>query len=128
MPVADPLSFASRNAPTVASNEFFYQFPNCLPYENLDDCVKQIKRALRSEPTPLDEECIMKLSWEGATERMYEASGISVKDALRHKESGMDKEDRKAAEFHVDAARKSLFVRTLFGGKQLFPKKKQESL
>jgi hypothetical protein len=87
--------------------------------------VKKIKHALALDPVPLTEDFRTTLSWEGAIERMYKASGITTGEAKRRKESGLDKEDLKAAQFHVDTARKSRFVRTLFGGKYLSPKKKQ---
>jgi len=59
-----------------ASNEFFYQFPNCLAYNCLDDCVVKLIYALQSQPEPLSEKYAHILSWEGATERLYEAARI----------------------------------------------------
>lgn len=104
--------------PKHPSNDFFYQFPNCLAYETLDECVDHLIYAFRNKPTPLTDEIRHQLSWEGAIERLYEAAGITEE---RAREIIADKEveqDKKAAQFHVETARKSQFVGSLFSGKR----------
>ena len=93
--------------PKHPSNEFFIQFPNCLAYDDLDDCVVKLQYALANKPEPLSQKDQHKLSWEGAIERLYESSVVSSKDT----ESTVD---LKAASFHVEAARKSHYVSSLF--------------
>lgn len=105
--------------PKHPSNDFFYQFPNCLAYADLDDCMAKLLYALANQPMPLSEEHRHVLSWEGATERLYEASGIPKRDDAETDESTMDVEAEKAARFHVETGLKSKFVRDLFSGKIL---------
>jgi hypothetical protein len=59
------------------------------------------------------------LSWEGATDRLFETSAITVQDSIDRKESGKDEADMKAARFHVDSAKRSHFVSNLFSGRIL---------
>lgn len=95
--------------PKHPSNDFFLQFPNCLAYDKLDDCVEKLQYALSHSPVPLSEEDAFKLSWEGATERLYDA-------ALQQEITPAEKEQSaKAAQFHVDTSRKSQYVSKLFG-------------
>lgn len=79
----------------------------------------KLQYALENEPEPLTEKYIHMLSWEGATERLVIASGITKRQAAERKSKGLDKADMKAARFHVEAARKSHFVGNLFRGKIL---------
>ncbi|GAX13403.1 hypothetical protein FisN_34Lh002 [Fistulifera solaris] len=95
--------------PKHPSNDFFVQFPNCLAYDDLDDCVEKLQYALSHSPTKLSEEDSFKLSWEGATERLYDA-------ALREESTPEEKEQsRKAAQFHIETSKKSQYVSNLFG-------------
>lgn len=95
--------------PKHPSNDFFTQFPNCLAYNDLDDCVEKLQYALSHSPTRLSEEDAFKLSWEGATERLYDA-------ALRQESTPEEKEQSvKAAQFHVETSKKSQYVSSLFG-------------
>ena len=103
--------------PKHPSNEFFYQFPNCLAYEDLDDCVTKLQYALKHTPEPVTDKYRHMLSWEGATERLYRASGIRVQDADERQRSGLDQNYLKAAKFHMETAKKSHFVANL--GKNL---------
>lgn len=59
-----------------ASNEFFVDFPNCLAFADEDGCIEMIKHALAHDPEPLSEMDTMKLSWEGAMERLFDAAII----------------------------------------------------
>lgn len=102
-----------------ASNEFFFQFPNCLAYNSIDDCVTKLLYALKSEPEPLSEKHSHILSWEGATERLYDASSITEEEWKVWEETGVLKEDENAAKFHVESGLKSQFVKNLFSGKIL---------
>ena len=95
--------------PKHPSNDFFTQFPNCLAYDDLDDCVEKLQYALSHTPAKLSEEDTFKLSWEGATERLYDA-------ALRKESTPEEKEQSvKAARFHVETSKKSQYVSKLFG-------------
>jgi hypothetical protein len=108
--------------PKHPSNEFFLQFPNCLAYESLDDCVVKLQYAVANKPIPLSDEQVYMLSWEGATERLYQASGVPKvveTDEARFVRAGLLEEDIKAARFHVETARRSQFVSSLFNGKIL---------
>ena len=99
------------------------QFPNCLAYKGIDDCVVKLQYALANSPEPLSESGRRVLSWDGATDRLYEQSSITVRDAEERRDSGMDEADMKAAKFHVDSAKRSHFVSSLFSGKILSPSK-----
>ncbi len=112
-----PLKTA-RFRPT-ASNEFFEQFPNCLAYADLDDCVVKLRHALGHKPQPLSDEHAYALSWEGATERLFHAGAITVDEQEEWERTGILAADRKAAKFHAEGARSSQFVTDLFRGKLL---------
>lgn len=103
----------------IASNEFFYQFPNCLPYSTVDECVQKLQFALQNDPEPLTEKYLHILSWEGATERLIKASAITIQEEAERKAKGLDKADLKAAKFHVEGAKRSHYVGSLFRGKIL---------
>jgi len=102
--------------PKHPSNDFFYQFSNCLPYEDLDECLEKLQYALANKPKPLSSEEAYKLAWDGATERLYEASRIT-----EEQEKEDEEECRKAAQFHVQTARKSHYVSSLLSGNILRP-------
>jgi hypothetical protein len=74
---------------------------------------------MANTPEPLTEKFRHLLSWEGATDRLYETSSITVRDAQERRETGMEEADMKAAKFHVDSAKRSHFVSNLFSGKIL---------
>lgn len=102
-----------------ASNEFFYQFPNCLAYSNLDEAVEMLVHALKSKPEPLADVHSHALSWEGATERLYTAAAVTELEMKEWCESGVLAEAERAARFHVESGLKSRFVKNLFSGKVL---------
>lgn len=93
------------------SNTFFLQFPNCLSYETWDECLDRLQFALTNEPAPLTESFRHVLSWDGATERLIQASAITNREAQARIDKGLDKADIKAALFHVDAGTKSGWLR-----------------
>jgi len=67
--------------PSHPSNDFFAQFPNCLPYTDKEEFVGNLYYALTHSPEPLTEEYSYALSWEAATERFAAAGSISVTEA-----------------------------------------------
>jgi len=86
--------------PSHPSNEFFLQFPNCLAYKNLRECVEKIKWALENEPTPLSEDLAYIFTWEAATDRLIESSFISKREARARNKEGRDKGDLRMAWLH----------------------------
>jgi len=92
--------------PKHPSNEFFYQFPNCLAYTSLSDCMDKVKFALENEPTPLSEDIRHRFTWEGANERLVNASRITKRELQQRRVSGMEKADNEVARFHVSTAKK----------------------
>jgi digalactosyldiacylglycerol synthase len=67
--------------PSHPSNDFFAQFPNCLPYSNKEEFVGNLYYALTHSPAPLTTEYAYALSWAAATERLGAAGSISVEEA-----------------------------------------------
>ena len=63
--------------PRHPSNEFFYQFPNCLTYETPEEFAANVYWALNSDPRPLSPELRHELTWEAATDRLIDASMIT---------------------------------------------------
>ena len=102
--------------PKHPSNDFFYSFPNCLPYADLDECVAKMQYALENEPQPLDEETKRRLSWEGATERLYKAAAITVSAEASRGTSDAEEDRQKAVKFHLNSCRRSQFVASMFSG------------
>ena len=56
------------------SNEFFYQFPTCLPFTSFDDFSRAYSHALHHEPPPLSRGLRHTLTWEAATSRFCKAA------------------------------------------------------
>jgi len=69
--------------PSHPSNDFFIQFPNCLPYRNRREFVTTLRYAMNNDPPELSDELSNLLSWEAATTRCVEAAAISRRDAAR---------------------------------------------
>ncbi len=67
--------------PSHPSNDFFAQFPNCLPYTNAEEFVGNLYYALTHSPEPMTEEYSHALSWEAATERFAAAGSVSIAEA-----------------------------------------------
>lgn len=82
--------------PSHPSNDFFCQFPNCLPYSNKEEFVGNLYYALTHAPEPMSEEYSYALSWEAATERFAAAGSVSVaeaeamEEALSSSDAGID--------------------------------------
>jgi digalactosyldiacylglycerol synthase len=83
--------------PKHSSNEFFYDFPNCLPYETNTECIEHINFALEHDPVPMTKDVAHIFTWEAATDRLVEASKMSQKDANEYFGSG-----RKFLDVNVD--------------------------
>ena len=66
--------------PSHPSNDFFVQFPNCLPYSSKEEFVGNLYYALTHSPEPLSEAYSYALSWDAATERLEAAGSISVRE------------------------------------------------
>jgi len=67
--------------PSHPSNDFFAQFPNCLPYSNQDEFVGNLYYAMTHSPEPLSEEYSYALTWEAATKRFEAAAAVSIEEA-----------------------------------------------
>jgi digalactosyldiacylglycerol synthase len=86
--------------PVHPSNTFFLQFPNCLAYRNKLEFVANLRWAQSHDPDPLTPELHHQFTWEAATERLVEASAISVAEALERERLGRTKLDQRIAWFH----------------------------
>jgi len=100
--------------PKHPSNTFFLQFTNCLAYETLEECADKMEWALKNTPTLLSEEERRKFTWEAATERLLESSIVTVKQARKRAEDGMDKTDARIAYWLSESGEKSNMIRSLF--------------
>lgn len=67
--------------PSHPSNDFFAQFPNCLPYSSKEEFVGNLYYALTHSPEPLTKEYSYALSWEAATKRLESCGCITVAEA-----------------------------------------------
>ena len=100
--------------PRHPSNEFFMQFTNCLPYDTLEECADKMAWALDNIPTLLSKDERLKFTWEAATERLIEASIITIREARERAENGMDKTDARIAYWLSESGEKSNMIRSLF--------------
>mmetsp|Transcript_3216 Transcript_3216/g.4273 ORF Transcript_3216/g.4273 Transcript_3216/m.4273 type:complete len:1023 (+) Transcript_3216:214-3282(+) len=101
--------------PNHPSNEFFLQFPNCLAYNNLQECVEKIKWALDHDPVPLTQELRYIFTWEAATDRLVASSIITKREAKERSSAGYDKIDSRMAWLHSEGGKKGNFIKNLFG-------------
>ncbi|CAM9638879.1 unnamed protein product, partial [Sphacelaria rigidula] len=67
------------------SNEFFLQFPNCLPFDSPEDFSACISWALRHKPEELSPDLRYKLTWAAATDRLAKAAVMTVGERRRQK-------------------------------------------
>ena len=103
-------------ASSTASNTFFYQFPNCLAYTSLEDCLEKLEWALANDPVPLSEESAQKLSWEGANERLFDSAAVTRDEWEEWAETGKLKSDADAARFHVETGMTGQLIGKFFTG------------
>ena len=81
------------------SNLFFEQFPNCLMYKNPTEFITNLQYALGNDPQPLSSHHYHTLTWEAATERLYDASIVTQRDAQRSKRLvGISRREERAKE------------------------------
>ena len=99
---------------STASNEFFYQFQNCLTFETTKECVDKLQWALNNTPVPLTDEERHKFTWEGATERLFEYSGITKREMRERERSGANKADSRIAWFLTESGRTGNFIGKLY--------------
>jgi hypothetical protein len=91
--------------PKHPSNEFFYQFSNCLAYENIDEFVKLVNFALNNDPTPLSPEMAHVFTWEAAMDRLVGAAAITESEYADLDKSGRLQRDKRKAWIHKESGR-----------------------
>lgn len=103
--------------PEHPSNDFFRSFPNALFYSDAAEFVQQLSKARATEPEPLNQDLRHLLSWEAATERLFESASVSEREASR-RERLYGKEDRKLAMIHykLGKGRSGDVLRKFLGG------------
>lgn len=104
---------------------FFLQFPNCLAYTSLEDCLEKLEWALANEPVPLSKEYALMLSWEGANERLFDSSAVTRDEWEEWSETGKLKSDADAARFHVETGMKGKLIGSFFSGDKKSKEKSQ---
>lgn len=82
----------------------------------MDDCLSKLEWALENNPKTLSKEHAHVLSWEGATDRLYEAAAITKDEQDEWEETGKIQGDEDAARFHVETGMKGLLIHKYFGG------------
>jgi len=103
--------------PRHKSNEFFYQFPNCLAYSDMAQFVSHLNYALSNDPTPLTDELSYQFTWEAAMNRLFQSATVTKKEYNRLLESGRIKRDIRKAWIHKESGRviKGDVLRSLVG-------------
>ena len=91
--------------PKHPSNQFFYQFPNCLAYNDMDEMVEHIKYAQGHNPVPLTEEMSHRFTWEAAMERLTTASAITESEYAQLEDSGRLQRDKRKAWIHKESGK-----------------------
>ena len=76
------------------------QFPNCLAYRNKFEFVANLRWAMTHDPEPLSPELARQFTWEAATDRLVEASAITVREARERERLGRSSWDERIAWFH----------------------------
>lgn len=87
-----------------------------MAYDSLEDCLEKLEWALRNDPAPLDDESALKLSWEGANERLFDSSAVTRDEWEEWAETGKLKSDIDAARFHVETGMKGQLIGKFFTG------------
>jgi len=91
--------------PRHPSNQFFYQFPNCLAYEDMNEMVEHIKYAQGHDPVPLTEEMAHRFTWEAAMKRLTTASAITESEYAQLEDSGRLQRDKRKAWIHKESGK-----------------------
>lgn len=99
--------------PKHPSNNFFLQFPNCLVYSTISECLEKIIWALSNDPIPLSEEHSFIFTWEAANERMIQSSAITRREILSRRQAGNDKQDARMAWLHSESGTKLKALQSL---------------
>jgi hypothetical protein len=85
-----------------------------LAYESLKECLEKLSWAMVNTPTPLTEEFSHRFTWEGATDRLFESSGITKREEKQRIESGQEKADYEVAWLHIENTKKGQYVHNFF--------------
>jgi hypothetical protein len=103
--------------PVHPSNQFFMKFPNCLAYRNKFEFVANLRWAMTHEPEPLSPELARHFTWDAATDRLIEASAITVEEALERERLGRSRLDERIAWFHNELGKGATgdMLRRIFG-------------
>lgn len=91
--------------PVHPSNEFFYKFPNCLAYKDMEEFVKHMQYAMSNQPEALSAELKYCFTWDAAMERLVKSAAISEKDKRIMEKSGRLKRDERKAFLHKESGR-----------------------
>ena len=91
--------------PEHPSNEFFYQFPNCLAYKDMNEFVGHIKYAFEHDPVPLSDEMAHRFTWEAAMDRLTQAAAITESQYAELEKSGRLQRDKRKAWIHKESGR-----------------------
>jgi len=73
---------------------------------------------LQNEPKELSEDESRKFSWEGANERLFQAAGVTKKEARKRIAKGWDKADKDICKFHSEFSRGGHFLSNIFSNNQ----------
>ncbi|CAM9635912.1 unnamed protein product [Chrysoparadoxa australica] len=98
------------------SNEFFYQFPNCLVFESDEEFGEKMAYALANTPEPMSKEYRHILSWEAATSRLIESSKVTVGDSKARRKA-LDEMAYLCHNTLSDGRRGDTIRKIMFGGK-----------
>ena len=104
--------------PRHPSNEFFYQFPNCLAYKDMEEFVSHMKHAMNNDPPELSSELAHKFTWAAAMDRLTEAAAFTEEEYKVLQASGKVTKDRRKAWIHQESGRliKGDLLKNLVGG------------
>ncbi len=104
--------------PRHPSNEFFYQFPNCLAYEDMNEFVSHMKYAMENDPSVLTTELAHKFTWEAAMVRLIESASFTEKEFESLLASGKVTKDKRKAWIHQESGRliKGEMLKQMVGG------------